>query len=315
MKRIISERKFIKMKILFFIILCFILFPSPKQSAKQAENLISIKNWRTEINQALQTSNKTGFQFNSINDLIKKIHSFENDNALNVFLEKNDMISRNPNQMSSLQTGRDSLIFKAGKIKVDTFRKNLFGNNKKETVLQLRSKGVYSINVFFKTEKGIKKTPGFLSHVYGNDRYRNQDFLFYFESIAKPKQFTIITKRSHGFRRALLEKIKVWDVTRDGFKDVISFYTKNSQTFASSNTRNTTKNYEFKGGYPKKLHINSKTKAKEGLGRNPNAEIIPAKVIKKHSDKTIFFRISNNSLEILREEEHIEKVTKYNETR
>ncbi|MCR6640547.1 MAG: hypothetical protein NVV82_16495 [Sporocytophaga sp.] len=84
--------------------------------------------------------------------LLTSIKSFTDDDKLNDFLRRQKLIP---------QDNTDSTNhFHVREMKIDVFRKNLFGDAKEEVILQLREPESYAINIFYYDQQQLKKTPG-----------------------------------------------------------------------------------------------------------------------------------------------------------
>lgn len=181
--------------------------------------------------------------YESVDEIINLIKSQQTDEALNDFLVEHDFIEGDEWKIRNdwTNSSKDSFVFHADKIKVDIFKKNLFGEPGNEIIFQLREEGVYSVNVFYFDGKIIKKVPEFIfSLIHG------EKFIFYFENIAAENVFSLVSKSSLWHQRTFTETMIIWNIQPTGITRIYSMDTKyTSYSGVLTYNFNTTRDYHF----------------------------------------------------------------------
>ncbi len=201
--------------------------------------------------------------FNSLTELTTQIKACKTDFELNQFLIKNDFVST---QLKKEDVGYDeenpdTILFNVDSLKIDVFRKNLFGNTRNEIVIQLRQYGVYYINVFeINASNEITKVPGFIANYFTDQFAMNeQAFSFYFENIRSSDQFVIIARSESSYIRSNSSGVIIWQVVPDEIIEVYNFLAQSS-TYSGlmiySYSMDQPYKFVLQSSYPKKLILN-----------------------------------------------------------
>jgi hypothetical protein len=249
------------------------------------------------------------YAFPSLGQLIAKIQAQPNRRALNRLLYRYRLIA-DPEGLSSGSGKKRPGPFKAGQLSIDTFRKNLFGDQQQETVLQLRSPHHYVINVFYEKGNELHKVPGRIS-THFSERHRSTDFVFYFKTIAKPETYEIATQKSWQYRRSDNERVTFYDVMRDTLRP---FHRVATQSFSYSGLRtylHDTKrslNWHQKEGYPKQLVVQEEAEHKEDMKRKPSGgKVVSGRTTKASIRRVIHFEKTPIGLKLSRIKEDISR--------
>lgn len=174
--------------------------------------------------------------FQSEAKMRESIRSQPSSLALNKYLREHDMMNI---KYSPFSEENDSVLFDLDLIKIDVFKKNLFGDEREEMIVQLRQKFTIGPNdplprypywsVFILQQKhGVwEKVPGSLSpyHYHDTRQYQLPGFTFEFESIKSPESFSLISKQfyNHNLREETSKTI--WEITSDTIYAVMSWTT------------------------------------------------------------------------------------------
>lgn len=245
----------------------------------------------------------------SLEQLIGKMQTKSTDRGLNQLLYRYRLIA-DPADLRSGSSGEASWPFHTGQLSIDTFRKNLFGDRKPETVLQLREAGHYVINVFYYEGQGWQKVPGRISNHF-SDRHLSTDFVFYFENIAKPNTYEIATKKSWQYNRSDNEKVSFYDIVRDTLRQ---FYQVATKSFSYSGLRtylHDTKRslkWQQKQGYPKHLVVKEEAEHEEDMKRKPSGgKVVSGRTTKASIRRVIHFETTPMGLKLTRINEDISR--------
>src|SRR6478609_8817812 len=200
-------------------------------------------------------------QFSSENDLVTKIKACSDDVSLNMFLMRYDLIP-----MDSVNR------FHKSEIKIDVFKKNLFGSAESEIVIQLRQPYNYAVSVYYYEGRVFKKVPGNLHCYFNGAGYVDQTFTFSFEPVFKANEYTIITKTlySPGINRIINEFNQIYKVTTAQLDPVYEYnasYNYSPDPLTNDYSSTTEANLILiKNTYPKILVLNTRFESLQGTG-------------------------------------------------
>jgi hypothetical protein len=193
----------------------------------------------------------TAFSQNDpVKQLVSDIKSFTNDRKLNDFLLKKKLIPF---------SGSDTaILFPVSQVKVDVFRKNLFGDAKNEVVIQLRQEGNHVVSIFYYDQQELKKVPGHLIDLpYEGYGYGEQSFVFSFENIFSENEFSVAVKRHYLYNRYTTSTVELYRVKKDTIEQFYMFEEDESTysgVFAYDYSRSCTYSFELDNNtYPKLL--------------------------------------------------------------
>jgi hypothetical protein len=164
-----------------------------------------------------------------IESLKTKIQSFETSAALNQYLVDEDLISelyfrRLKNCMERDETtGIEDSIFHPKKVVVEGFEKDLFGDQEKELVLQIRQATAKLVNVFYLQNGNWQKVPGQVETEFA-PCMANHDLHFTFSFIdIKPngKSNLLFTQGYMWNLTTTIKRWKIWEVTHDTMYQVV----------------------------------------------------------------------------------------------
>lgn len=204
----------------------------------------------------------------------------------------------------------DTVSFSTDQIKIDIFRKNLFGSKGEEVILQLRQENMNYINVFY-TEGGfLKKVPGFITHL-GNIYidYHNEKFIFYFENISNRNINSIITKTNYTYARHVDESYAIWDIQPDSIREVYDITT---IYFSYSGVMiyqyDTKRKFQFVGdNYPKTLLIEEKTVNYENMEFTQELDTLSGVKTTRKGPTRVYFKYGDSGLQVERIEDNFVK--------
>ncbi|GAL86680.1 hypothetical protein MYP_3910 [Sporocytophaga myxococcoides] len=192
-------------------------------------------------------------QIDPLQQLLTSIKSFTDDDKLNDFLRRQKLIPQDKDDARN--------YFHVKEIKIDVFRKNLFGDAKDEFIMQLREPGIYAVNVFYYEQHQLKKTPGQIidhPHQFG---FPEGKFTFSFENIFSENEFSIVAKRPSGFNRTADLTVELYRIHQDTIHKFYDFIEKHYSysgpvSHASNYSNSIRSTYSFnlvKNIYPKVL--------------------------------------------------------------
>jgi hypothetical protein len=191
-------------------------------------------------------------QIDPLKQLLTSIRSFTDDDKLNDFLRRQKLIPHDNTDSAN--------HFHVSEMKIDVFRKNLFGDAKEEVILQLRDPESYAINIFYYDQQQLKKTPGNIIYFKPFDiGFSDQKFNFSFENIFAENEFSVIVKRPSGFNRSAALTVELHQVNKDTIMLLYDFSAheySSSFTSFSSYSNSLSNDYSFKlvnNAYPKVL--------------------------------------------------------------
>ena len=159
-----------------------------------------------------------------IKSIVAEIKNAESDEALQQYLIANELIN----------AGQDSDVyfFSYKDVKIDVFRKNLFGDKENEIILQIRDKQSYVINCYYYDNATLKKIHGQIeAFSFDGEGTYLEKFIFYFEEIFNKDEFAIIAKESTNYQRFHGDRISIYKVSDNG---LVRFYDFESKAFSYS---------------------------------------------------------------------------------
>lgn len=168
----------------------------------------------------------------------------------------------------------DSILFDLELFKIDVFRKNLFGDEREEMIVQLRQSftlgpadrlprhSYWSVFILEQKKEVWQKVPGSISPYENADtrQYQQPSFSFRFQSIKSEETFNLISSETHHHNLREEMTKTIWEAGESGIYKVMSWtsYVSNSRgDFRDDWHQKSTATFSL-DGWPKQLTVKSK---------------------------------------------------------
>lgn len=253
--------------------------------------------------------------FRTIDELILAIQSQPDDSALDAFLVKQGLFSHDVRRLGGVveHSDPDSIRFHRPSLILEDFKKNLFGGPEEEIVLQLRDEKVVTIHVFAVQGKSLRKVPGFISHVFGEEPlYFDQSFNFHFEEIAAQNVYSILTDAKWSYERSVTESVTLWHVSKDSITQLLSFdAVASSYSGQLTYSYNTERKYSLEpvDSFPKRMVIIAESQNEEDMEYDAEGNPVAGTLTTIRGVTTTYFTYQKGMLRIADTQEKVERNT------